>query len=232
MSTMRTARDRARAEVRAEIVATARRHLADRGAADLSLRAVARDLGVVPSAVYRYFDGRDALLTALITEAYDALADVVDDAASASARRRPAARWVAVAHAARSWALDHPQEYALLYGTPIPGYAAPQDTVAPGTRVPRALIELVADAGRTGQIDTIDTDLSAHTRRDLAALMATIDSDVSADVAFRAITAWTQLFGMISFELFNQTRGMVTDDTALFDDAATAMARFVGLRQR
>src|SRR5918995_4706144 len=101
---IRTARARAHAEVRGEIIATARAHLAVAGASGLSLRAVARELGLVSSAVYRYVASRDELLTALIIDAYDAVGAAAEAAADASRRRAPAARWVAVAGAIRAWA--------------------------------------------------------------------------------------------------------------------------------
>ncbi len=215
-----------------EILATARRHLAEHGSAELSLRAVARDLGVVPSAVYRYFDGRDALLTALIVGAYASIGDAVDSAISAARRRRPVARWVAAARAVRSWALANPHEYALVYGTPVPGYAAPEDTISPGTRVPISLLRLVAEAHAAGDIDGsgLETEISTVTAHDLTTASRSVGVDAPPALVFRAVVAWTQLFGLISFELFNQTRGMVSDDAVLFDDAATAMARYVGLR--
>ncbi|MDH4077762.1 MAG: TetR/AcrR family transcriptional regulator, partial [Acidimicrobiia bacterium] len=103
-------------------MAAARRQLAAEGAAALSLRSVARELGMVSSAVYRYFESRDALLTGLIVDAYDALGA----AAEAAAETRDGSdldRWVITARAIREWALDHPHEYALLYGSPVPGYA-------------------------------------------------------------------------------------------------------------
>ena len=117
-----------------EIKAIARQHLASDGA-NLSLRAVARDLGVVSSAIYRYFASRDDLLTALILDAYNALGTAVEaaDAAVADADDL-AGRWLAVCHAVRDWALAAPHEYALIYGSPVPGYQAPQDTVPAATR--------------------------------------------------------------------------------------------------
>lgn len=231
MSSIRTARDRARAEIREEIVGVARRQLAAQGPTELSLRAVARELGVVPSAVYRYFDGRDALLTALIVEAYGSLADAVDAAIDEARRRRPATKWVAAARAVRAWAHANPHEYALVYGTPVPGYQAPPDTVSPGTRVPISLLRLVAEAHAAGDVAADDdVALTSTTARDLAATVASIDVDAPAPLVFKALVAWTQLFGLVSFELFHQTRGMVTDDATLFDDAAAAMAHFIGLR--
>lgn len=230
MATLQTARDRAKAQVRTEILATARAHLAVSGPADLSLRAVARDLGLVPSAVYRYFEHRDALITALIVTAYEALGDAVDAAINAAARRRPAARWLEAARAVRQWAFEQPHEYALLYGTPVPGYAAPATTVDPGTRVPLALLAIVADAHAAGQLSrTASATPSPTVRRELEALVSSIGVNLPAEAAFDTILAWTQLFGLVGFELFHQTRGMVTDHAALFDDAATTMAHHIGL---
>src|SRR5262245_28862138 len=123
-------RARVRAEMTEEIKAIARRHLASDGA-NLSLRAVARDLGVVSSAIYRYFASRDELLTALIIDAYNSLGESIERADAAQPREELRARWLAVAHSVRDWALAQPHEYALIYGSPVPGYQAPRDTVGP-----------------------------------------------------------------------------------------------------
>jgi AcrR family transcriptional regulator len=231
MTTIRTARERARTEVQAEILAVARRHLAEHGAGGLSLRAVARDLGLVPSAVYRYFADRDALLTSLIVEAYDDLGDLVEQAIAHSPRARPAHRWVAAAKRVRAWAVEHPHQYALLYGSPVPGYEAPLDTVVPGTRVSLALARLVADAHADGLLDDAagDTQLSAPSRRDIDALLAYVQLDVPPAAMFRTLLAWTQLFGLVSFEVFGQTRGLVHRHDTFAADAALAQARFIGL---
>ena len=131
------ARARARIELTAEIKDTARRHLAQDGAQGLSLRAVARDLGMASSAIYRYFPSRDELLTALIIDAYDAIGATAERAdAKAVSEDRPAGlRWLLVCRAVRRWALRHPHEFALVYGSPVVGYAAPLDTVEPATRI-------------------------------------------------------------------------------------------------
>lgn len=231
MGTAATARERARAELTAEIVAEARRQLADAGAAGLSLRAVARALGMASSAVYRYFASRDELLTRLIIEAYDSLGAVAEAAAAASTRRSPRNRWVAVATSIRSWAIDHPHEYALVYGTPVPGYEAPTDTTASGVRVSLALFGIVADAARTGALTPPDdTTIPPGLRRELAALRSAIDADhVSDEATFATMLAWTQLFGLLSFELFSQTRGVVTDHERFFIAAVTEMAARIGL---
>jgi AcrR family transcriptional regulator len=220
-------RARARAEVRAAILAAAARRVAEDGAIDLSLRAVARDVGMVSSAVYRYFASRDELLTALIIEAYDSLGEHVETHIESTLGRPAADRWVTAALEIRAWALAHRNDYALIYGTPIPGYAAPDDTVASGTRVSRALVRIVREARHLEPVGDrpVDPSLSESFR----ALRTELDLDVDDATTLAIIAAWSQLFGLLSFELFGQTRNFVSDDEALFRAAATAMASSIGL---
>lgn len=225
-----TARARARAEITAEILAAGRRQLAEVGAAQLSLRAVARELGMVSSAVYRYVASRDELLTLLIIDSYDALGDAADAAVDASRRRSPRNRWVDVASAVRAWAIEHPNEYALLYGSPVPGYQAPEDTVVPGTRVSRALVGIVAAAASTQElIPTLPLDLNGSTAGQIRDLAELLEVDLPPQVLGATLVAWTQLFGLLSFEVFGQTRGIVEDDEAFFTSAVHAMAAGIGL---
>src|SRR3984885_3114705 len=112
-----TARERARAEIAGEIKDEARRQLATTGA-QLSLRAVAKELGMVSSALYRYYPSRDDLLTALIIDAYDAVGAAAEQAIVGPGPARE--RLIAACHAVRDWARSNPQEYALVYGSPVP----------------------------------------------------------------------------------------------------------------
>ena len=228
-TTVTGVRARARAEVRAAILSAAAKRVAEDGATDLSLRAVARDVGMVSSAVYRYFSSRDELLTALIIEAYDSLGAHVEAHVESTSGRPGGERWVGAAMAIRSWALDHPNDYALLYGTPIPGYAAPDDTVASGTRVSRALVGIVREADHLDPI-AADRPIEPSLSVSFATLRAALDLDVDDTTTLAIITAWSQLFGLLTFELFGQTRNFVSDDEALFRAAATAMAASIGLR--
>jgi AcrR family transcriptional regulator len=122
MNAGRTARERVRAELIREITEIARRQLATEGAAGLSLRAVAREMGMVSSAIYRYFPSRDDLLTALIIDGYNAVGTAVEKADAAWPAEDYAGRWLAACRAVREWALAHPHEYALVYGSPVPAY--------------------------------------------------------------------------------------------------------------
>lgn len=146
MSTAQGARARARNEITAAIKDAARRQLAAEGAAKLSLRAVARELGMVSSALYRYFPSRDDLLTALIIDAYDSLGEAAETVHAAVPAAEFTRRWTAVCEAVRGWALAHPHEYALIYGSPVPGYSAPMTTVPAASRVGLLLIAVVRDA--------------------------------------------------------------------------------------
>ncbi|MBM7055304.1 TetR/AcrR family transcriptional regulator [Streptomyces durocortorensis] len=228
MSTIRGARERARIEVTAAIKDEARKQLAEEGAAKLSLRAVARELGMVSSALYRYFPSRDDLLTALIVDAFDAIGAVAEQAAERTEALPPAGRWVAVACAVREWALAHPHEYALIYGSPVPGYIAPTDTVGPASRVGLVLIDIVRSAVLAD--DLALPPLADELRADAERMAADFAEGVPPEAVAALVAAWAQLFGLISFELFGQFNRVVEAREPLFRQAAGELARSVGLR--
>jgi AcrR family transcriptional regulator len=223
-------RARVRAELTREIAEVARQHLASDGAAALSLRAVARELGMASSAVYRYFPSRDDLLTALIVDAYDALGLAVEQAEAAVPDTDLRARWRAVCQAAREWAVAHPHEYALVYGSPVPGYAAPEATIGPAGRVGVVLCRIVAEGIAAGEIDPAADPSGADATLvpDIAASMG-LPGDPSGSIAARAVFAWTSLFGLINFELFGHTNNVVADHRAYFDDAVDRLGTLAGL---
>ena len=214
-----TARARARAEITEEIKAAARRQLAESGAAALSVRAAARELGMVSSAVYRYFPSRDALLTALIVDAFDAVGaaaeQAVDNVGTGSGL---AVRWRALAGAVRGWAIANPHDYALVYGSPVPGYEAPVDTVNPAGRVSMVMLRLVADAVESGEIDASPTgSVPRPVHADLANLRDLAGIAIPDEVLARALLVWTGLFGAISYELFGHLHGVIDSYDAFFD---------------
>ena len=135
---------RTRAEMDELVLAVGRRQLAEHGAAGLSLREVARELGVVPSGVYRYVASRDELLTRLLEDAFSSLADAVEQ--DIAGITEPRTRMRTLAHAMRTWALAHPAQWALIYGSPVPGYHAPAErTSGPGLRLTRHGLQAAAD---------------------------------------------------------------------------------------
>ncbi|MEV6652500.1 TetR/AcrR family transcriptional regulator [Streptomyces sp. NPDC051219] len=227
MSTIRGARERARIEVAAAIKDEARRHLAAEGAAKLSLRAVARELGMVSSALYRYFPSRDELLTALITDAYDAVGAAAETALARAAGAPHPDRWIAVCVAVRGWALAHPHEYALIYGSPVPGYTAPRTTVGPASRIGLALISVARDAHASTGLAL--PPLPGSLRSEALRMTADLAPDLPPAVLPALVAAWSQLFGLISFEVFGQFNRVVEDREDFFTHAAAQLAHSVGL---
>ncbi|MCV2490365.1 TetR/AcrR family transcriptional regulator [Geodermatophilus sp. YIM 151500] len=225
---MPTARERVRAELTAEITDAARRQLAEVGAAALSLRAVARDMGMVSSAVYRYFPSRDELLTRLIIDGYDAVGGAAEAADDPGAP--PRERWLAVCRAVRAWAREHPHEYALLYGTPVPGYAAPRETVPAAARVGVVLGGILGDAARAGTLPpAAGQALPGVVSAEAAAVLGGDHPDLDDAVRVRALLAWSALYGTVSFELFGHFVGSVQDADAFFDRAMGDLAGLLGL---
>ncbi len=210
-------RERARAETTAEIVRLAREQVAEQGAAALSLRAIARDMGMVSSAIYRYFASRDELLTRLIVESYDRLGEAAQQAAaSVRVRSDHAARWRAIARSIRGWAIENPAEYALLFGTPVPGYAAPHDTIGPASRYTTVLLELLAEAEAVNG-PVAATPVPPRLRADLARLRTMTGVEVSEALLARGMVAWASIMGAISLELFGHLHNVVDTPGALFE---------------
>ena len=250
-SAPRTARERARAEITKEILDAGRRQLASAGAAGLSLRAIARDLGMVSSAVYRYVASRDELLTRLIIDAYNSIGAAAEQREAAVNRADLPARWSAVCQTVRDWAIANPNEYALVYGSPVPGYVAPADTIGPASRVSNLLVSLLVDAadrglgpaaGRglgpaaglalapaAGQGD----DPAGRWREALAPVRAVIPAQVPDHAIQLGLMVWSAVFGVVSFELFGQFHNVVAEGPggreAFFAECVQRWAAQLGL---
>lgn len=258
-----------------EIKVTARRQLATEGA-NLSLRAIARELGVVSSALYRYFASRDELLTALIIDAYNAIGEAGERADAAITERLDVTRrWLAVANAWREWALAHPAEYALIHGSPVPGYAAPADTIAPASRRFLVIAAIIRDGRQSGVLAPAPTPpipapalasaeqsptlasagpsadgspttasggapatpvrapaerplIPASLRAELDAVAVTLGFEAETGLTARVLTAVTELFGALNFELFGQLNNTIDERRAWFDLQARMMASLIG----
>ena len=229
----RVVRRRAREEILREIVEVARRQLATRGAAALSLRAVARELGMVSSAIYRYVPSRDDLLTLLILDAYNALGASVEEAEARGPRADPLGRWLAICHAVRDWALAHPHEYALVYGSPVPGYEAPQTTVPAATRVTVLLSTLLQDAvAADPALGSLPGSMAGDVAVALRPTRPFVPDGVPDELLLRGLVVWTDLFGAVSMELFGHWHLVVDDDPdlrrAFFAEAMTRKGHQVG----
>jgi AcrR family transcriptional regulator len=201
-----------------EIKATARRLMAAQGAEGLAIRLIAREMEMSAPALYHYFADRDTLITALIVDAFAALADALEAARDAAAPA-PAARLRAVLLAYRAWALAHPTDFALIYGTPLPGYDAPRESTVPAVvRGFEVLAGLIAEAlagygpPPTPAYTTVPPTVAAH----VAALIAREGYPISPLAFYLTLVAWARIHGIIMLELFEHIQPVVGDSDAMY----------------
>lgn len=191
----------------------ANRQLAEVGPAALSVRAVARELGMASSAIYRYVSSRDELLTLLIVEGYNAMADDVE--AAVASVKDPGKRFMAIGLACRGWALGHPQQFALIYGSPVPGYVAPVDTIGPATRIPALLVGVLQQTSASPTVPAFRSRVARSLRPVLQGLSDWGPEPTFTDAAMAlGVMAWTHIIGSISFELFGHRHNVVGDSEA------------------
>jgi AcrR family transcriptional regulator len=190
-------------------------------------------MGMVSSAIYRYYPSRDELLTALIIDAYESLGRAATAAEKAVERSDRIGRWLATATAARRWALAAPQEWALIFGSPVPGYQAPTDTIDAAAIVPVLIIGIVADAHPSAEPEQLDppapstpqtspapavlTPMPTSVRSDLEALAVQLGQSPAVEWLAPTAMAWAQLVGSISFELFGHLNNVIHDYPAYFE---------------
>jgi AcrR family transcriptional regulator len=211
-----TARGVARQELTRAILTSARRQLAEVGPRQLSVRAVARDLGMASSAVYRYFPSRDDLLTEVLAGIYGDLVERLKAADATLTRDRLQERWLTLGRTLRSWALAAPHEYAVLFGSPVPGHLPPRQAPRPAARVTAVLVGLARDLDARGPLPS-RTPLPEGTHALFATFRGQIGSALSDEVILRAATAWGGLLGAISLELFGHLDRAVTDHATHFE---------------
>jgi AcrR family transcriptional regulator len=226
-------RERVRQATAAEIKAVARAQMAAKGTAGVTLRAIAREMGMTAPALYRYFGSRDDLVTALVTDAYDALANAMEAVVDAVAPGRHTERLRAAFGAFRAWGLEHPTEFALIFGSPIPGYVAPEATRPAGTRYTILLARLLAEAHAAGALDParIQVRVPAELRRQVKDLQRRgwFPGTPVAVAAF-GLGAWARLHGLVALEVFGHLAPAVGDGTALFQQELDAIVAQSGLR--
>lgn len=219
-----TPRARARAATLAEMKAVALRQVAESGPQALSLRAIAREIGIVPSGIYRYWAGRDELLTELIVDSYTDLADALEGAGGGAGG--PREEWRAVCAALRTFAREQPHRFLLVYGTPVTEYRAPRDTVEPATRVVRALTAPLRDARPPAGAARRPPDPAFAAQ--LSALHEAL-VDVPEPLLAPATGAVAQLLGLLVLELGGHFVGTFEPADALYADAVERIADQLGL---
>jgi AcrR family transcriptional regulator len=226
-------RERVRRATVEEIKTVARAQMAAEGTAGVNLRSIAREMGMTAPALYRYFASRDDLVTALVIDAYDALADAMEAAVGAVGPGRHADRLRAAFGAFRAWGLAHPTEYALIFGSPIPGYVAPETTRPAGVRHTDLLGRLLADAYADGALDPAR--IALRTPPALARQVEQLQRRrggpaIPASVLAFGLGAWARVHGLVTLEVFGHLAPAVGDGGALFEQELGAIVAQSGLR--
>lgn len=197
---MTTRRDRMRAATIAEIKQAALDQLAGAGA--LSIRGIARAIGMSPAGLYRYYEGLDALITELIADAYNDLADTVETATSSPGNVRD--RFGAGMLAYRRWCVENPNRFLLIFGTPIPGYAAPAGgaTVEANRRIGNAFFSLALEGWADDQIRLPRAGREPEPGE--VEFARALSPDFPPDLIAPFLGTWAHFHGMVTLEILNQ----------------------------
>lgn len=225
-------RARLRAETGAEIKAVALRLMAAGGPDAISLRAIAREMGMTAGAIYGYFATRDDLITTLVKDVYTALVDTMEAARDTVPRDDPAGRVLAWAQAFREWTLANPEGFRLVYGDPVPGYRAPDGGPAPEAahRACTMLIGLVADAWPYAESVQPPSDYRwTDFAPDLAGPARESFPQLPPAALALALRLWSRLHGLVSLEVYGHLRGQTSDPAKLYRSETLAVVASLGL---
>ena len=223
-----------RPAIRPETVKAAARHqMAEHGTAGLTLRGIARELGVTAPAIYNYFPHLDDLITALIIDAFTDLGQAMQAADSALPTAPPADRAMAQCLAYRRWATEHPLDFQLIYGNPIPGYLAPADITIPLARRPfLGLFACFLEAHQAGnlQIPAAYAGVPAETHRAISAWRQLSGIEMPDALLALLLSGWARIHGMVMLELFHHIQPLVGEGEAFYRYELEAFLRQLGLQ--
>jgi AcrR family transcriptional regulator len=232
---MQTHNDRKREFARTEIKDTARQLMAEFGTAGISLRAIARKMDLTAPAIYRYYPSLDDLITALIVDDFNDLADTLE-AARESCRQaggQTADQILAVLTAYREWAMRKPVDFQLIYGNPIPGYVAPSEVTVPAViRGFQVIVQLFAEAIARG--DLVPTpeysEIPAPVREAMERVTTVDGYDVPVEAVYLATVGWPMIHGIIMLELFNHLQPMTGDVEVFYRTQVVNLLTSMGLK--
>jgi AcrR family transcriptional regulator len=181
---------------------TAWKQVAEFGAPALSLRAIARELKITAPAIYNYFPDRDALVTALIIDAYTSFGDWQLEARDSITTRDPLKKLEAIGLAYRSWAHTYPQRYQLIFGMPIPGYEAPAEKVFPSSaRSISALFSVVEELRAAGKLNSAYVPTVNEKYRAYYEQWRIYSGEINPVSLFVAMVIWSRVHGIVSLEI-------------------------------
>jgi AcrR family transcriptional regulator len=228
---MMSRRERLRVETSREIKAIALRQMAEGGPGAISLRGIAREMGMTARAIYSYFPTRDDLITALISEIAASLADALESASNAVPNTDPGGRLMAWGRALREWALAHPESFRLFYGHPVPGYQPPEDGPVDQTarRVCRELTRLVATAWPHARHHQPEDTSWSDLHPDYVAKIQEDLPDVPPAAAALALRVWGRMHGLVTLEIDGHIRPVTGNPAALHRAEMLDLVRSLGL---
>lgn len=207
----RPSKSQPRSNLQEAIRATAWRQIAEAGAPALSLRAIARKLGITAPAIYNYFPDRDALVTALIVEAFTSLGDAQKTSIQDLPPNDYAARLTTLGINYREWALAYPQRYQLIFGTPIPGYQAPEQVTLPAASWSlSALIETLQGAFLAGRLRIDQSAPLTPGLRSMLAAWSEAAGKTEAEVLYAALVIWSRVHGLAMMEIGEQMPAFIS----------------------
>ena len=228
----RPRRDESRSNLAEEIKRVAREQMAQHGTAGVSLRGVARALEITAPAIYNYYPRLDDLITALIVDAYIALAEAMEEAAESVPSGTNRDRILAATLRYRRWALERPVEFQLIYGNPIPGYVAPFEVTAPLARRPFATLgRYFVAAWQSGELTlpVTEADLPESITRHIESWRWEAGIEAPPEALYALISGWTRIHGMVTLELFHHTQPTLGDTAAMYRYEVNSYFDYLGL---
>ena len=213
----RPKKEQQHANLQEAIKETAWFQIAESGAAALSLRAIARRLGITAPAIYNYYPNRDALVTALIVEAFTSLGSAQREAVASLPNLDHVTRLTSLGLAYREWAITYPQRYQLIFGTPIPGYHAPSDETVPAAAWALSpLIETLQSANQAGSLRLDRSAPLSPALNEMLAAWSDFAGSADGEVLYAALVIWSRVHGLVSMEIGKQMPSFIADPGEVF----------------
>lgn len=230
-------RDRVRAATTDEIKRTARGILVADGPDALSLRAIAREMGMTAPALYRYFGSREDLVGHVVADIFTEIADDIQAAisrAAAASGGDMTHKLVAACHEFRRWSLDHRPEFGLLFGSPLPDLEAAlegDDVIAAcAMKFAGTFFTLFLDMWRHHQFTVrSDSEIDQGLREQLARYREMLGAELPLGAVFTFLWCWVRLYGIVSLEVFGHLHFALDDAAPMFEYTLSELAEMVGL---
>ena len=237
-------RDRVRAATSQEIIQTARRLLVSQGSGALSLRAIAREMGMTAPALYRYFGSYETLIHHVVADIFNELSDYVEGAVSAACDGLEGATTsaetdatelglITACRAFRQWAVAHPAEFGMIFGAPLPDVDLYRDDplMQCGMRFGQIFMRLFVELWHIKPFDVpAEADIAPPFRAQLARYRDVLGTDLPLGVLQTFLRCWVSLYGTVTLEVFGHMRFALDDSAQMFELMLTDLAAMIGLR--